>query len=115
VDDPLSRIDPSAPLVPAARLLDGFDDEIKEGNNIQQQAAKDSDVSDFTVTVHKQDDDLKLPAYNKSTDTESDVRNMEEPKKGPATKKSKGSSPKEMSEDLECILKSPVRTGPPKH
>ena len=148
VDDPVSRIDPSPPIVLTAQLptLDAQMDDRNDMSKIEEELAKlpsvlddelhqtgkESDESDFTVNIHR-NDDLKMPAKIKYTDDElkmalklagdsensdleRDVSVTKELKKGSSrTKKRKAASPKDTREDLERILNSPVKTGPPKN
>ena len=83
VDDPVSRIDPSPPIVPTAQLptLDAQMDDRNDMSKIEeelaklpsvlddelQQTGKESDESDFTVNIHR-NDDLKMPAKIKYMD-----------------------------------------------
>jgi hypothetical protein len=62
VDDSLSRIDPSPPLVESASLPGAPEPKTTESNHIQKQPAGKSEVGDLAncaVESGKEDDDLK--------------------------------------------------------
>ena len=93
VDNPLSRIDPSAPLVPLARLPGAIDSESKESNESMQHPESPSGTAE-----------LKPPADDDLTDTDSKMERSPALKNGLSRKDLKKLSKKERK-NLERILK----------
>jgi hypothetical protein len=82
VDDPLSRIDPSQPLVKSACLPGALEPKtITESNHSQKQPAGKSEVGDLAsclVESEKEDHDLKPSAENGNMETDGDLKIMED-------------------------------------
>jgi hypothetical protein len=136
VDDPLSRIDPSPPLVESVCLPSAPEPKtITESNHSQQkqQAGKSEagDPASCAVKFGKEDGDLKPSAENKNMERGSDLKILEDEntdtdttsdsdtgytakqKKGSPEKSNKEAPPKET--DLDTILYAPVKKGRPQN
>jgi hypothetical protein len=135
VDDPLSRIDPSPPLVESAYLPGAPEPKtITESNHIQKQPAGKSEVGDLASCVvesGKEDNDLKPSAENENMERGSDLKLLEDentdtdttsnsdtgytakPKKGWLKKSNREAPPKET--DLDTILYAPMKKGRPQN
>ena len=121
VDDPLSRIDPSAPLVPLAQLPGALASESKDSNESMQHPESPSGKAE-----------LKPLADDKLTDMDSDMERSPALKRAPTHKGSRKLSKKERinlerilesdsdidetkESDLDRILNFPVKKGPPQN
>ncbi len=132
MDDPLSRIDPSPPLVESACLPGAPEPKtITESNHSQEQQAGKSEAGDMAscvVNFGKEDDDLNKNMErgsdlkileDESTDTDTDTTSDSDtgytakPKKGSPEKSNKEAPPKET--DLDTISYAPVKNGRPQN